>query len=157
MASTLNENNFNMQYKIPSEPTEVAIRKLHRRQSYVARAPYQRKSKRQAIGDAALKCCPATWLGPAIIKAHELYEYRKDRRAKEKVYNEYWGKRRVSKSIRESSIDDLAFLSPCRKETIGWSPLAVDPLKQTDDPWLLPPVGQLASLDTSATGRTTSF
>ncbi|KAL9636653.1 MAG: hypothetical protein Q9164_002688 [Protoblastenia rupestris] len=132
----------------------MAIRKLQHRQSYMAKAPYQRKSRKRAIGDAAMKLCPASWLVPTIIKAHENYEYRKDRKAKEEVYTKYQEKRKASVSTTrttlQSSVDDMPLYGHPHREVKAWSPLAVDPLKQTNDPWVLPPINEIASLGTSA-------
>ena len=141
-----------MERFLQSQPTEAAIRKLQQRQSYLAKAPYQRRSKKKAIGDAAMKLCPTTWLAPTIIRAHDNYEYRKDRKAKEEVYMKYQEMRSASISTAHatgrSSYDNFGVSVDGRKERSGWSFIDGDPLEKTDDPWALPPIDEIASLGT---------
>ncbi len=112
---------------LPENPSDVAIKKLRNRCSYMAKAPYQRKSKKKAFHDKALKLSPATWLGPAIIKAHDRYQYKKDRKYTQQVYQEYQERREYSDS------------------TIAMQPALVDwPIVNDEgyqiDPWKLPPI-----------------
>ncbi len=139
---------------LPEQPAEVAIRKLEHRQSYMAKAPYQRKSRRRALSDFALRLCPVTWLGPAIIKAHDKYEYKKDRREKEEVYVEYQVKRKMSvDTAMATRTNSFASLTPASHPppVSCWKPVPErvevggmdDPLLKTRDPWSLPPIEEM--------------
>ena len=142
---------------LPFPPGDAVIRKLQERQSYLEKAPYQRKSKKKAIGDAIMKLNPATWCGPTILKAHDIHEYNKDRKKTQEVYVESQERRKMSVSMvrttmettRETSVDG-SLCASCRKESMGWRPANADPLELTDDPWSLPPISELASLGNSA-------
>ena len=121
---------------LPSQPAETVIRKLERRQSYLAKAPYQRKSKKKALGDAAMRLSPATWFGPAILKAHERYEYRRARKHTEELYAEYQEKR----STRQNSMASSTVWSDTAPALLDWSPLwSTD----EEDPWKLPPIEEI--------------
>jgi len=115
---------------LPSKPAETALRKLKNRRSYMNKAPFQRKSKKKALSDAALKLCPASWLGPAIIKAHDKYEYKRDRKHTQEVYTEWQEKR--GRSGKFTSANSMV--------TVEWSPLDGD---VEGDPWALPPIEEI--------------
>ena len=150
-------SNANM---LPVPLSKDAINKLQRRQSYLANAPFQRKSKRRALSDAAMKLFPSSWIGPPILKAHDMHEYKKDKKRTEKVYEHYQEKRQTSLSTtkttegtigttRESSVGGSPSAS-CGREATGRDPTRVDPLEKTNDPWALPPMQELASLGNSS-------
>ncbi|KAL8823794.1 MAG: hypothetical protein Q9191_005545 [Dirinaria sp. TL-2023a] len=121
---------------LPIQPTEMVIRKLERRQSYMAKAPYQRKSRKQALGDAAMRLSPATWFGPVILRAHERYEYRRARKHTEDLYTEYQEK----KSTRQNSAASSTTGSDIAPAPFDWSPLWSS---DEEDPWKLPPVEEI--------------
>lgn len=101
------------------------------------KAPFQRKSKKKAIGDAAMKLCPTTWLGPVIIKAHDKYEYKRDRKHTQEVHKEWQGKRgRSGKSTTVNSIVGLE----THPAPVEWSPLDGE---EDADPWALPPIEEM--------------
>ena len=76
---------------LPTSPLPTStIRKLQNRRSYMARAPFQQhRSARQHLADLALRLCPVVWLGPAILRAHDMHEYERDRRRLHEVYVGY--------------------------------------------------------------------
>lgn len=122
---------------LPSHPAETAMKKLHNRRSYMKKAPFQRKSKRKAISDAALKLCPASWLGPTIIKAHDKYEYKRDRKHTEEVHTVWQEKRgRSGKSTSTNSIVGL----DTHPAPVEWTPLDGE---ADVDPWALPPIEEI--------------
>ena len=136
---------------LDSPLTTETIRKLQNRRSYMSKAPYQQhKSKRKYLGDVAMKFCPATWLGPAIIRAHDKYEYKKDRKHVQEVYVEYQEhKSRKNSCVGASgsgSIVDLhTYPAP-----VEWTPLEdpkrspwLDEKVKMEDPWQLPPVNEI--------------
>ena len=150
-----------MQCSIPVPLSTETISKIEKRQSYLANAPFQRKSKRRALSDAAMKLSPSSWIGLSILKAHDIQEYKKDKKRTEEVYEQYQERRKMSLSTnknmqgsigttRESSIGGSLSTSYW-KETTGWNPTPVDPLDKTNDPWALPPMHELASLGNSCT------
>lgn len=131
--------------------TTEAIRKLEHRRSYMAKAPFQQhKSKKKYLGDVAMKFCPATWLGPAIIRLNDKYEYKKDRKHVQEVYVEYQEHMSRKNSLigadgRGSIVDLHTYLAP-----VEWTPLEdsrQDPWRnakeKTEDPWRLPPVNEI--------------
>ena len=117
---------------LPEDPSDVAIRKLRNRCSYMAKAPYQRKSKKKALRDKALKLSPATWLGPTIIRVHDRYQYKKDRKYTQQVYQEYQERREFSDST--IAIHDF----DTQPALVDW-PIVNDEGYQID-PWKLPPI-----------------
>ncbi|KAL2055649.1 hypothetical protein ABVK25_003891 [Lepraria finkii] len=117
---------------LPEQPADVAIRKLRNRCSYMAKAPFQRKSKKRALHDKALKLAPATWLGPTIIKAHDRYQYQKDRELTKAVYEEYHERRENSGST--IAMKDLE----TQPAPLDWSLMDDDGYET--DPWKLPPI-----------------
>lgn len=117
---------------LPEQPADVAIRKLRNRCSYMAKAPFQRKSKKKALHDKALKLAPATWLGPTIIKAYDRYQYKKDRERTQAVYEEYHEKKEnIASTIALKDLD----IQPA---PLDW-PLVNDDGYEMD-PWKLPPI-----------------
>lgn len=113
----------------------------------MAKAPYQQhKSKRKYLGDVALKFCPVTRLGLAIIRAHEKHEYKKDRQYVQEVYVEYQEHKSRKNSVigasGSGSIVDL-HIYPALVEWMPWE----DPKRNSswsekvkvEDPWQLPP------------------
>lgn len=122
---------------LPDHPAETALKKLHHRRSYMAKAPYQRRSKWKALHDKGLKLCPASWLGPAIIKAHDKYEYKRDRKHTQEVYIEWQEKRgRIRRSTSANSIVGLE----THPAPVEWSPLDGE---EEADPWALPPIEEM--------------
>ena len=117
---------------LPEKPEDVAIRRLRNRCSYMAKAPLQWKSKKKALHDKALKLAPATWLGPTIIKAHDRYQYRKDRKHTQAIYEEYHERRENSGST--IAIKDLE----TQPAPLEWPLLDEDGFER--DPWKLPPI-----------------
>ena len=113
----------------------------------MAKAPFQRKSKKRALHDKALKLAPATWLGPTIIKAHDRYQYKKDRERTQAVYEEYHERRENSGST--IAMKDLE----TQPAPLDW------PLKNDDgyemDPWKLPPIcsNDVVEIGTAGGGR----
>ena len=134
--SSLSKKALKMPCILTAHPAETVIRKLERRQSYMANAPYQRKSKKKALGDVALRLSPATWFGPLILKAHERYEYRRARKHTEELYAEYQEKR----STRQSSMAGSTVGFDTAPARVHWSLLWSDEL---NDPWKLPPIEEI--------------
>lgn len=117
---------------IPPEKIENVVRKLERRRSYLANAPHQRRSRRQAVSDAILKLSPATWLAPIILKAHAQYEYKKARKQVMTLYVEYEERRELGIPMSTNSVVALeTVLAPVDLEPL--------PINEVDDPWKLPP------------------
>ncbi|MCJ1454930.1 hypothetical protein MMC28_005283 [Mycoblastus sanguinarius] len=122
---------------LPSAPAELAVRKLQNRRSYMAKAPFQRRSKKRALGDTVMKLCPATWLGPVIINAHDKYEYKKDRQRTEEVHVEFLERRKNSVSTNDAVLADMeTYPAP-----IEWCPY--DGRDWERDPWRLPPMEEI--------------
>lgn len=72
---------------VPHPTTACTIDYLERRSSYMAKVPYQqRRPVKQKISDAAMHLSPATWFTPAILRAHDAHEYKKDRKRLEQQY-----------------------------------------------------------------------
>lgn len=117
---------------LPEDPSSVAITKLRNRCSYMAKAPYQRKSKKKALHDKAMKLLPATWLGPTIIRVHDRYQYKKDRNYTQKVYQEY-------QERREYSDTTIAIHDYDMQPAPGDWPIVNDQGYEID-PWKLPPI-----------------
>lgn len=124
---------------LPPKPAETALEKLHSRHSYMNKAPYQRKSRKRALHDAFLKVCPASWLGPTIIKQHDKHEYKRDRKRTKEVYTEFQQKRGRSTGGSSTSANSIVGL-----ETY-LAPLDCGPpsLDDEDDPWKLPPIEEI--------------
>ena len=134
---------------LPPDPSALALQKLRARHSYMSRAPYQQhKTRKQVIGDKVLRLCPATWLGPVILRGHERWEYRRTRREKERVHGE-WVERKERREggvgsgsgggagTRASSVVGLRTELKARE----WSPL--DEEGGGGDPWRLLPVEEM--------------
>lgn len=117
---------------LPEDPSSVAITKLRNRCSYMAKAPYQRKSKKKALHDKAMKLLPATWLGPTIIRVHDRYQYKKDRNYTQKVYQEYQERREYSDTTIAIHDYDM------QPAPADW-PIVNDEGYEID-PWKLPPI-----------------
>ncbi|CAF9939658.1 hypothetical protein IMSHALPRED_001586 [Imshaugia aleurites] len=124
---------------LPPQPAETALEQLHNRYSYINKAPYQRRSKKRALYDAFLRICPASWLGPTLIKQHDKHEYKRDRKRTKEVYTEFLEKRGRSvggKSTSANSIVDLeTYLAPLD--------CGAPSLDDEDDPWKLPPIEEI--------------
>lgn len=124
---------------LPPQPAEAALEQLHNRYSYINKAPYQRRSKKKALYDAFLRLCPASWLGPTVIKQHDKHEYKRDRKRTKEVYTEFQERRGRSiggKSTSANSIVDLeTYLAP-----LDCGPPSLD---DEDDPWKLPPIEEI--------------
>ena len=75
---------------LPLPTTTCTIHYLERRSSYLAKVPYQQnRPVKQKISDAAMRLSPATWLTPAILRAHDAHEYKKDRRRLDQQYQSH--------------------------------------------------------------------
>ena len=75
---------------IPHPTTTCALHYLERRSSHLATAPYQQhRPVKQKLSDAAMRLDPTTWVAPAILRAHDVHEYKKDRRKVEEQYRSY--------------------------------------------------------------------
>lgn len=130
--------------------TTEKIRKLQNRRSYMDKAPYQQhKSKKKYLSDAALKLSPTTWLAPAIIRAVDKYEYKKDRRYVHGVYVEYQEHLSRKNSLVGAhgggSIVDL-HTYPAPVERTPLEEEKQDPWNEKvriEDPWRLPPVNEI--------------
>lgn len=119
---------------IPSLPLEKAdkvIHKLENRRSYLAKAPHQRRSKKQVLSDTILKLSPATWLAPVIIKALAQYEYKKARQRAEKLHLQYEERRKSGMLMSTNSLVALGTVL---------APVELIPLSgcEMEDPWKLP-------------------
>ena len=133
---------------LESSMTSETIRKLEARRSYMAKAPFQQhKSKKQFLGDIAMKLCPVIWLGLAVIRAHDKHEYKRDRRYVEEVHVEYQEHKSRKNSYvganGSGSIVDLqTYPAP-----VEWTPSDDDPWRseegKTEDPWQLPPFNEI--------------
>ncbi len=122
---------------LATKPAEQAVQKLQKRESYMKKAPFQQhKSRKQAFNDAVMRLNPCTWFAPPIIKAHDRFEYNRDRKHTEEIYVECQQKRKES--------------LPPTKAILGLdthpAPLEI-PSKPGDeelaDPWKLPPPDEI--------------
>lgn len=137
----------------PTPLPTPTIRKLQNRRSHMARAPYQQhRSTRRHLADLALRLCPAVWLGPAILRAHDRREYERDRRRVRDVYLGYRERRGRKGSVAVlggaggggSVVDLRTFLAP-----LEWVPVMVEGEADGDgdgggeerDPWWCEEVG----------------
>lgn len=136
---------------LESTISHETVRKLQNRRSYMAKAPFQKhKSTKKHLGDFAMRFCPATWLGPLIIRAHDKHEYKKDRKYVQEVYVEYQEHKSRKNSVvggsGSGSIVDLhTYPAP-----VEWTPLEDSKGERwrsekarTEDPWQLPPVNEI--------------
>ena len=116
-----------------TKSAEHAVQKLQKRDSYMKKAPYQQhKTRRQAFKDAVMRLNPCTWFAPPIIKAHDRYEYEKDRKHTEEVYVECQQKRKESLPPTKAILDLDTHPAPLEiPKKSGDGKLA--------DPWALPP------------------
>ena len=79
-----------MSVNLPHPTTSCALHYLERRSSHLARAPYQQhRPVKQKLSDAAMRLNPTTWVAPAILRAHDVHEYKKDRQKVEEQYQSY--------------------------------------------------------------------
>ena len=119
------------------------------------------RSKRELIHDTALRfLCPALWLTPAIVRAHETREYEKDRKHVQEVYVGYQEHRRESEGEirkgsvagsgrggRKVSVKDLLDTYPAPLEWVAVEDPGRDPWRYEtlteEDPWLLPPIQEM--------------
>jgi len=110
----------------------MVVHKLESRRSYLAKAPHQHRSKKQALRDTIMKLSPATWLAPVIIKAHAQYEYKKARQQAENLHLQYEERRKSGMLMSTNSVVAL--------ETV-LAPVELGPLSggEAEDPWELPP------------------
>lgn len=88
---------------LPHPTTTCTVHYLERRSSYLAKAPYQQnRPAKQKISDAAMLLSPATWVTPAILRAHDAHEYKKDRKRLDQQYQSYRHEQLVKqKMLRE--------------------------------------------------------
>ena len=122
---------------LPTKPTEQAVRRLQKHDSYMKKAPLQRhRTWKRAFKDALMRLSPCTWFGPTIIKAHDRYEYTQDRKLTEEVYTHFQEKRKESlpptKAIADLDIRPAPLEIP-----------KVDPDGKLADPWELPPMEEM--------------
>lgn len=132
---------------LPKQPAEHVVRRLEKRQSYLAKAPYQqnklgKKSKRQALNYFITKFCPTTWVAPAVIKAHDRWEYERDRKYVEGVHVHYQEKRKKNPVSARNSIGKFVDIRPAALEIT-----AADEDDNEVDPWKLPPIEGAAAVD----------
>ena len=122
---------------LPTEPCEQVVRKLQQRQSYLGKAPYQKhKTKKQTVCVTIMKLSPKTWLAPIIIKAYEQWEYKRDRKHTQEVFEKSLEKRGTALLVTEEIAD------------LDTQPAPLDcELKDEEgrvlDPWVLPPVAEI--------------
>lgn len=125
---------------LPKQPAEHLVRRLEKRQSYLAKAPYQqnklkKKSKRKALNDLIMKLCPTTWVAPVVIQAHDRWEYDRDKKYVQEVHVQYQEKRKKDPMSTRNSIGKLVDIRPVALE--------IGPIEGNDslvDPWKLPPI-----------------
>lgn len=122
---------------IPTQPAEHAVRKLQHRQSYMARASYQKhKSRKQTLCDTILRLSPATWLGPMIIKAYDRWEYKRDKKHTQEVFEKSMEKRGTSLLLTEKIADLETQPAPLDCDIR-------DAKGRVVDPWRLPPMSEI--------------
>ncbi len=123
---------FNVLPFISLEKVDTVVRKLENRRSYLAKAPRQRRSKKQALNDTIMKLSPATWLAPLILKAHARYEYNMARQRAEKLHLQYEERRKSGMLMSTNSLVALGTVL---------APVELIPLSgcEMEDPWKLPP------------------
>ena len=136
---------------LESSLSSNSIRRLKSRHSYMTKASHQQhKSKKKLLHDTAMKFCPAIWLAPAIIRAHEKHEYEKDRKHVQEVYIGYQEHRSRKNSFvgaggRGSIVDLHTYPAPLEwppVEDLSWDPWRYETLMK-EDPWLLPPINEM--------------
>lgn len=123
---------FHVFASLSLEKVDRVVRKLEHRRSYLAKAPHQARSKKQALRDTILKLSPSTWLAPVILKAHAEYEYKQARQQAEKLHLQYEERRKSGILMSTNSLVALGtVLAP------------VEPIPRSgcemEDPWKLPP------------------
>ena len=116
------------------------------------------RSKKELLHDTAMKLCPALWLTPAIVRAHEKHEYEKDRKRLQEVYVGYQelhskdGENRKDsigggKGGRRVAVADLLDTYPAPLEWVALEDPWRDPWRYEtlteEDPWLLPPIEEM--------------
>jgi len=123
---------FDVVPSISLERVDKVVHKLENRRSYLAKAPHQRRSKKQALTDTLMKLSPATWLAPVILKAHAQYEYKRARQQAENLHIQYEERRKSGMLMSTNSVVAL--------ETV-LAPVELGPLSSSEleDPWKLPP------------------
>lgn len=115
---------------------DKVVRKLESRESYLRKAPYQRRSKKRALSDTLMKLSPATWLGRIFLKHHVQHEYRHDKEQAEGIYEDYKKRRGSGKPMSTNSLVALeTTLAPVEAPPLS-SPVDIDP-------WKLPPAEQI--------------
>ncbi len=134
---------------LPKQPAEHVIRKLEKRQSYLAKAPYQqnkleRKSRRKALNDYIMKLCPTTWVAPAVIKAHDRWEYDRDRKYVHEVHVHYQETRKKDPISTRNSIGKLIDIQPAALEIPP-----TDGDEESADPWKLPPIEDFVAVEST--------
>lgn len=130
-AHPTNDSMFDFCPSISVEKVDKVIHKLENRRSYLAKAPHQRRSKKQVLSDTIMKLCPATWLAPVILKAHAQYEYREARQQAENLHFQYEERRKSGMLMSTNSVVALeTVLAP-----VDQSPLSGG---EAEDPWKLP-------------------
>jgi len=134
---------------LPKEPAEHVVRKLEKRQSYLTKAPYQqnkleKKSKRKALNDLIMKLCPTTWVAPVVIKAHNRWEYDKDRKFAQEVHVHYQEKRKKDPISTRNSIGKLIDIRPAALEIT-----LTEGDDKSVDPWKLPPIEASAEVEST--------
>lgn len=130
--------------------TTALVHKLESRNSYLSKAPYQRRSRTRALRDTAMKLSPTSWIGPIILKIHARSEYKKDKKETEHLHEEYEERRESGKPMSTNAVVALnTTLAPIESTAVameaGMTPVeSVIPGRKTDsDPWKLPPTAEL--------------
>lgn len=136
---------------LPKEPAEHVIRKLEKRQSYLANARFQqnkleKKSKKKALNDLIMKLYPTTWVAPVVIRAHDRWEYDRDRKYVQAVHLQYQEKRKKDPTSARNSIGKLLDIQPAALEIIP-----TDEDEKSVDPWKLPPIEDLVEVESTPT------
>ena len=136
-----------------SSLTTSTILKLEARRSYMAKSPFQQhKTKRKFLSDAAMRLHPATWFAPALIRAHDKYEYKRDRKYLQDVYVEYQSHKIQKNSFigangSGSVVDLRTYLAPVERTALEeeyseWDPWVFAGVV-LEDPWQLLPVEEM--------------
>jgi len=122
---------FDVLPSISVEKVDKVVHKLESRCSYLAKAPHQRRFKKQVLRATIMKLSPATWLAPVIIEAHAQYEYKKARQQAETLHFQYEERRKSGMLMSTNSVVAL--------ETV-LAPVELSPLSggEAEDPWKLP-------------------
>ena len=140
-----------------TQHTNAVVKRRHDRQRSETHVPFQRRTNAQVVNSPTIDSS-ANRTGPNTPKIPDVLEDDEDRRRRQEhgERSEQTISRSSSRSMKNHSMEGSpmykcdSLIERWRDVTERWNPMVVDPLEMTDDPWLLPPISELASLGSSA-------